>query len=92
MAAGGLAVELEATHLQLPYDLSVPEASETAHSGRNDDCVVPPLTCRRQVQNAIALAPGFDQFPGNIAGDVERLSYGPSLCDEPRKFIRCREE
>jgi hypothetical protein len=92
MTARGLTVELEAAQLQLPNDFPVSKSSQTAHSSRDHDRVVPPFTGSRQVRNAIALAPGIDQFSSDVARDLECLGNGPPLRYEARKFIRGRKE
>jgi hypothetical protein len=39
-----------------------------------------------------SLAARFDQLSGYIAGDVERLGYGPTLGDQARNIMGGREE
>jgi hypothetical protein len=46
----------------------------------------------RQIRNTAALASSFDQFPGDVPCDIERLGNGSALRDQPRQFIRGREE
>ena len=92
MAAGGLAVEYEAAQLQLPNDLSVTESRQAAHSCGDHDREVSPVIDTRQVRNTIALTPGFNQFPGDVACDVERLGNGSPLSYKAGKFIRGRKE
>ena len=92
MAARGLAIEHKAARLQLPNDLSVPKPRKPAHSCGDHDRVVSPVMGSRQVRNPIALAPGFNQFPGDVAGDLERLGDGSPLGYEAGKFIRGRKE
>ena len=70
VAARGLPVERESTGLQLSNDFSVAKPCETAHLRSDHDGVVTPFARARQVGNAIAFAPSFDQFPGNVAGDL----------------------
>src|ERR1039458_7734539 len=92
MAAGGLAVELESARLQFPRDLPVSEPCQPSHSRRDDDRVVSSFTGGRQARNAVALAPGFDQFPCDVARDLKGLGNRTPLCHEAGKFIRCRKE
>ena len=92
MAASGLAVELESAGPEHPNDFFIPESCQAAHSRSDHDRVVPPVAGRRQVRNPVALAPSFDQFPGDIARDIERLGNCPPLRHEAGKLIRSRKE
>ena len=92
MTTGGLAIERKPASLQLPNDLSIPESREAAHSCGDYNRVVSPIIGSRQVRNTVALAPSFNQFPGDIARDVERLGNGSALGYKTRKFIRGRKE
>jgi hypothetical protein len=87
MAAGGLAVECKTAFLQLPNDLSMSESRETALSCGDHDRIVPPVMCSRQVRNTVALALGFNQLPGHVPSDLERLRDGSPLGYEAGKFI-----
>ena len=88
MAAGSLAVELEAAHFQLPDDFRVSESRETAHSRSDHDRVVPALTGGGQTRNTLRLTSGLNQLPSDVACNVKRLSNGPALRNEPGEFFR----
>ena len=44
------------------------------------------------MRNAVALAPGFNQLPRDVAGDVERFGDRPPLRDEARQLVRSGEK
>lgn len=92
MAAGGLPVEFKPARLQLPNDLPVSESCEAAHSRGDYDRVVLPVIGSWQVRNTVTLASSFNQFPGDVTRDVERLCYGSPLSNKAQKFIRRRKE
>jgi hypothetical protein len=92
VATGGLAIKLEAAHLQFPSDLPVSEPCQPSHSRRDHNRLVSPFTGSRQTRGAIALAPGFDQFPGYVARNLKCLGNRPTLRYEAGKFIRRREK
>ena len=92
MAASGLAVELEAANTQPSNYFPIPESAQTAHLCRDHDHVISPLTGCRQIRNAVSLAAGFDQFPGDVARDIERLGNRPPLRYKAGKFIRGRKK
>jgi hypothetical protein len=92
MTTSGLPVELEATYLQLPNDFPVSESRQAAHSRGDHNRVVSALCGGRQIGHPVSLASSLNQFPSNVAGDVECLSNGPTLRDEAGEFIRGCEE
>jgi len=92
MATGGLAVELEATHPQLPNDLTVSESRQPTHSGCDHDGIVAPFTGSRETWGSVAFAPGINQLPSDITRDLKRLGNRPTLRHEAGKFIRGRKE
>lgn len=87
VAAGGLAVELEAARFQLPNKFSVPESRQTSHSRGDDDRVVSAVISGRQIRDAAALASCLDQFSSDVARNFERLGYGPALGHQAGEFI-----
>jgi hypothetical protein len=87
MAAGGLAVELEAASLKLPNDLPVPEPRKATHSGGDHDRVVVPLAGRGQTGDTTALAPGLNQLPRDVSCDIERLGDSSPLRDQTGEFL-----
>ena len=95
MATGSLAIELEATSLQLPNNLSIPKPREAAHSCGDYDSVVPPVVGSRKdlVTPPRSRAGALDQFPSkDVASDVRRLGDGSALGYEAGKFVRGRKE
>jgi hypothetical protein len=92
MPTCGLTVELEAARLQLADDLSVSEPGKAAHSSGDYDRVVSPIAGSRQIRNAVALASSCNQFPSDVACNVERLSDGPALRNEAGDLIRSCEK
>lgn len=92
IAASGLPVESETERFQLPNNFSVPESCQTAHLGSDNNRIVVPVICRRQIRNTFALAPRFNQLSRDVAGNLQRFGDGSSLCYKARKFIRCCEE
>ena len=70
----------------------VSESRKTAHSRGDHDRVVPALTGGRQTRNTLPLTSGLNQFPSDVACNVECLSNGPALRNQPGEFIRGCEE
>jgi hypothetical protein len=88
----GLTGELEAAQPQLTNDITVPESCQAAHLRRDHDRVVSPFTGSRQVLNAVPLAASFDQFPSDVARDLQRFGNCPPLRYEAGKFIGGRQK
>ncbi len=89
MTAGRLAVKLESTRLEFPYDIAIAETRETAHLRSHHDRVVPAAGGRGERDFALPFAPGLDEFPSYIPCDLKRLCNRPPLRHQPREFVGC---
>jgi len=73
--------------LALVFHQSVAETCKAAHSRSDYDRVVAPPACTWQVRDAIAFAPSFDQFSGDIARDIQCFGNRAPLRNQARKFV-----
>jgi hypothetical protein len=88
LAPGGLTVELEATRSQFPCDLTIKESGEPAHSsGHHNGKFTPAADDTGQRYITVAFAASLDQFPCDVASDIERFGDGPALGDKSRNLF-----
>ena len=83
---------MERVHHAADGDADPVDLIDCPHSRRDYDGVVSPIIGGRQIRNTSTLAPSLDQFPGHVAGDVQRLGNGSALRDEAGKFVRDRKK
>jgi len=76
-----LPVESKAQRLQLSHDLAVAESRQSPHLSRDYDRVVASLARSWEVRNSLSFPARLDQFPGYVAGNLQRLRNGAPLRD-----------
>ncbi len=81
MATGSLSIKLESTRLEPSYDLAITKAGEPAHLRGHHDCVVAPAGGRWKRDIAFSFAAHFNEFPSNIARDIESFRNSAPLRD-----------
>jgi hypothetical protein len=93
VAPSGLTVELEAIRSQFPPDFTITESGEPAHSsGHHNGKFTLGGDDTGQRRITVAFAASFDQFPCDIASNIERFDDGPALGDKSRNLFGNRQK
>ena len=87
MATGSLGIKTATKNSETPHDLAVMEACKAAQSGSHDDHEIVALLAERQGGSPFPLAAGLNQFTGHVPRDLQGLSDGSALGDQPRKLF-----
>jgi len=87
MATGSLAIKTETKNSETPHDLAVTEPREAAQSGPHDDHEIVALLAGRQGGSPFPLAAGLNELTGHVPCNLQGLSDGSALSDQPRKLF-----